>query len=178
MSCIQLGKWCGSRPEQFPSAAPVPGLVNGFIRRKTIQKRASEKGAALVEFGIVAVLLFTVLFGVIEMERMLLVYTTLANSTRAAVRYAIVHGSDRNATDGAVNGPSSGGSYANVQSVVRNLANAGSLNTGDLTVTVSYAPSNAPGSTVSVKAVYAYDPFTALPIKVNLTSVSEGVVTF
>jgi Flp pilus assembly protein TadG len=154
----------------------------GSSMRKATRKRTSEKGSALVEFALVAVMLFMVIFGVVEMERMLLVYTTLANSTRDAVRYAIVHGNDRTGT--GVNGPSASGSSANVVSVVQNLASAGTLNSARLTVTVTYAAcsgcvaSNAPGSTVSVRAVYAYDPFTALPLNVNLSSVSEGVITF
>jgi Flp pilus assembly protein TadG len=145
--------------------------------------RASEKGAVQVEFALVALTLFLVIFAIVELERMLLVYTTLANSTRAAVRYAIVHGNDRSGT--GVNGPSTSGSHSNVDAVVTTLASAGALNASNLTVTVTYTPcsgcggtSNSPGSTVSVQAVYAYDPFTALPLNVNLSSVSKGIITF
>ena len=155
---------------------------------KTAGKRASEKGAVQVEFAFVALTLFLVMFAVVELERMLLVYTTVANSTKAAVRYAIVHGDDRSGS--GVIGPSSAGSHANVDAVVTNLARAGSLNPSNLTINVTYAActsppatdpcttSNHPGSTVRVEAIYAYDPFTVLPLSVNLRSVSQGKITF
>ena len=152
-------------------------------RCRTAGKRAREKGAIQVEFAFVAITLFLLIFAVVEIERMLLVYTTLANSTKAAVRYAIVHGDDRLGT--GVVGPSSSGSHANVNAVVTNLAQAGSLSSANLTVNVTYTAcaacdgvSNHPGSTVSVEAIYAYDPFTALPLSVNLRSVSQGIITF
>ena len=44
-----------------------------------------------------AVLTVIMLLFVVEMGRMLLVYTTVANAARAGVRYAIVHGSTRTA---------------------------------------------------------------------------------
>ena len=144
--------------------------------------RATQKGAVQVEFALVALTLLLVVFGIVELERMLLVYGTLANSTRAGVRYAIVHGNDRSGT--GINGPSSSGSHTNVDSLVTTLAGAGSLSASHLTVTVTYtacsgcANSNDPGSTVSVQAVYAYDPFTALPLNFNLSSVSKGIITF
>lgn len=152
------------------------------MKKNTVGKRASEKGAAQIEFALVATILFVIVFGIVEMERMLLVYTTLANSSRAATRYAIVHGSDRTGT--GVTGASSSAAYGNVQDVVTYLAGAGTLNPANLTITVAYTKcagctnSNDPGSTVSVNAVYAYDPFFALPLRFNLSSTSEGVITF
>ena len=152
---------------------------------KVARKRPSEKGAVQVEFAFMAITLFLVIFAVVEMERMLLVYTTLANSTKAAVRYATVHGYDRQG--GGVTGPSTAGSHANVDAVVTDLARAGSLNPDNVTVTVTYTActpatqcptSNYPGSRVSVEAVYPYDPFTVLPLTVNLRSVSHGIITF
>jgi Flp pilus assembly protein TadG len=155
----------------------MPQKCSDSITKKELMKRNSEKGQTLIEFALVAFIFFIVIFAVIEMERMLLVYTTVANSARAGVRYAIVHGHDR--TGSGANGPSTPTDYSNVVNVVKNLAGVGALDTGKLTVTVNYIDgSNAPGSRISVKAVYPYDPFTALPLSVNLGSLSEGVITF
>jgi hypothetical protein len=94
----------------------------------------------------VAGLLFLVIFGVVESERRLQVYTTLASSTWAAVHGAIVHGNARNVAGGdrgSVPRPRT----PNGVFVVQNLASAGSLNTANLTITVSY--SEGTGSPVS-----------------------------
>jgi Flp pilus assembly protein TadG len=151
------------------------------MMRKKVGTRRAEKGAVQIEFALVALTLVLLFFGIVEMERMLLVYTALANSARAGVRYAMVHGSDRSGS--GITGPSSSGSYGNVQNTVKAVASAGTINTANLTINVSYTAcpgcnSNDPGSTVSVQVIYPYDPFTALPLKVNLSSTSEGVITF
>jgi Flp pilus assembly protein TadG len=145
-------------------------------------KRTSQKGAVQVEFALVALSLFFLFFGIVEMERMLLVYTALSNSARAGVRYAMVHGSDRTGT--GATGPSSSSAHTSVQDAVKTMASTGTINTANLTVNVNYTAcpactnSNDPGSTVSVQVIYPYDPLTALPLTVNLSSISEGIITF
>ena len=171
----------------FKRKMVAPMLRTAACREARTGRRKSERGAVQVEFALVAVTFFLVMFGIVEMERMLLVYNTLANATKAGARYAMVHGHDRHSS-GAV-GPSSSpaeGGHANVDNVVIALAKAGTLNSAKLTVTVTYDRSNCsvcshdndPGSKVTVSAVYAYDPFTVLPVSVNLTSGSQGIITF
>ena len=134
-------------------------------------RRTSSTGAALIEFAFVALTLIFLVFGAIEMDRMLLVYPTMANATRAGLRYAVVHGVDINA-GGIVT--------ADVTQVVRNFASAGILNAANVNVTVTLVDGNSqPGSRVTVKAVYPYDPFTTyFPLSVNLGSTAEGVIAF
>jgi Flp pilus assembly protein TadG len=142
-----------------------------------------------VEFSLVSSLLVMLLFSIVEMGRMVLVYTTVANASRAGARYAIVHGNTRTGT--GVDGPSGPGNTAQVETVVKHFASAGLLATGRLIVTVTYcaAPypstcsatptSNSPGQSVNVSAVYPYDPFTTyLPLRVRLGSATQGVITF
>ncbi|MFN7998307.1 MAG: TadE/TadG family type IV pilus assembly protein [Bryobacteraceae bacterium] len=125
------------------------------------------RGSSLIEFAIIAVLLMLILFASIEFGRMLLVYTSVANSARVGCRYAITHGSDNPAN------------IAAIQTVVKNFAASAPLNTANLTITVTYPDAaTTPGSRVDVKVVYPYDPFTILPLNVNLGSVSEGIITF
>src|SRR5579871_2391399 len=127
-----------------------------------------RKGTALVEFALVGFLLVLVLLASIEFSRMLLVYTAVANAARAGCRYAITHGTDNPTTVTAI------------QTVVSNFAGTAPINATKLTTTVSPNPysgaGTAPGSTVYVQVVYAYDPFTILPLHVNLGSISYGVV--
>jgi Flp pilus assembly pilin Flp len=49
---------------------------------------ASERGATLVEFAVVAPLLFLLLFGVIEFARVVSAYTTVWTGAREGARYA------------------------------------------------------------------------------------------
>jgi Flp pilus assembly protein TadG len=137
-----------------------------------------RRGSTLVEFALVALVLFALIFSVVEMGRMILVYTTLADSARAGVRYAIVHGSTR--TGAGVDGPSGpGDNPANVVTTVKNLASAGLLDITKLQVSVTYPDgTNDPGFRVSVRTVYPYDPFTVLPLGVNLGSITESVIVF
>lgn len=122
-----------------------------------------------MEFALVAVMLMLILFASVEFGRMLLVYTTVANAARAGCRYAITHGSDNPA------------SAEQIQTVVKNFLSAGPLNTTatGLTISVNYTGAGtAPGSRVDVTVVYPYDPFTILPLNVNLGSTSSGIITF
>lgn len=51
-------------------------------------RQFKERGVAAVEFAIVALLFFTVIFGIIELARIMYVYNTLAEVTRSAARAA------------------------------------------------------------------------------------------
>ncbi len=50
----------------------------------------SQRGAAAVEFAIIAMLLFTLLFGIIEFGRMFYLFNTVQEVTRRAAREAVV----------------------------------------------------------------------------------------
>ena len=141
--------------------------------------RTSEKGQGIIEFSVVSVITLFLLFTVIEVSRMVLVFTTIANAARAGVRYACVHGSDRTGT--GITGPSGPGSNpAEVVAVVTDFAGTGPLNKNILIITVTYpGASNAPGQNVIVKVVYPYDPWiTYFPMRPRLGSMSQGVISF
>jgi len=137
------------------------------------------RGQTLVEFSLVAFLCMVLLLSVVEISRMALVYTTVANAARAGSRYSIVHGGTR--TGSGVDGPSGPAQNpAQVLTVVRNFASAGLLTTSNLIITVDYpGASNAPGQQVSCSVIYPYDPLTTyFPLRVRLGSVSRGVIAF
>jgi len=52
--------------------------------------RRSQGGAAIVEFALVAVLLFTLLLGIMDFGRMLLAWNSAAEATRWGARIAVV----------------------------------------------------------------------------------------
>lgn len=52
--------------------------------------RARQRGASAVEFGIIAMLFFTLLFGIIEFGRFFYLYNTVQEVTRCAARQAVV----------------------------------------------------------------------------------------
>ncbi len=143
-----------------------------------------DEGASLVEFAMVAFMFIMVLLSVVEMGRMILVYTSIANAARAGSRYAIVHGSDR--TGSGIDGPSGPScaptSCTQINTVVRNYAGTGLLNSSNVTVTVAYSNAkNDPGQTVTVTATYTYDPligYFGSILNKTLGSTSQGVITF
>jgi Flp pilus assembly protein TadG len=147
--------------------------------RSSRDKRIHLRGQTLVEFSIVALLSMILLLSIVEISRMALVYTTIANAARAGARYSIVHGGTR--TGSGVDGPSGPAQNpAQVVTVIKNFASAGLLTTGNLIVTVNYpGASNAPGQLVSVTVIYPYDPLTTFfPLRVRLGSMSQGVIAF
>lgn len=140
-----------------------------------MRRISGTRGQSLVEFSLVAVLLVMVLLGVVEICRMVLVYTTVANGARIGVRYAMVHGSDSSV------------STSQVQTLVNGYLHAGTVNSANATVSVSYpdpvgaasSGCTSPGCHVTVTVSYPYDPFTTyFPLSVNLGSTSQGVITF
>ena len=61
--------------------------------KATGQRR--RRGQSLVEFSIVSLMVCILALAAVEIGRVILVYTTVANAARAGVRYAVVHGSSR-----------------------------------------------------------------------------------
>ena len=142
------------------------------------KRKSAQRGATIIEFAMVTLLLMIVILAGIEFDRMVLVYTALANSARAGVRYAIVHGSDRTGASGSdlASGP---GDKTAVIAKVRQFASAGMLDTLKLIVTVDYIPlDNKPGTLVKVAVLYKYDPFVVLPLGVKITSATQGYIVF
>jgi Flp pilus assembly protein TadG len=146
-----------------------------------MKRLRSERGASVVEMAAVATVLLTVLFGVIEVGRLILTYVTIAQAARAGARYAVVHGALRTGT--GVNGPSGAGNDpAQVVTVVTNITSAAGLTTGGiLTPIVTYPNgSNTVGSVVTVTVRYPYTPTLVwfLPLAVTLSSTTQGTICY
>ena len=71
-------------------------MISGRQSRNASQfrGRARQQGAVAVEFALVASLLFTLLFGITEMSRILFYWNTAGEVTRLGARLAVVCGKD------------------------------------------------------------------------------------
>ncbi len=61
---------------------------------KNSQAMKRQRGAAAVEFGIIAILFFTLFFGILEFGRFFYLYNTVQEITRCAAREAVVKWKD------------------------------------------------------------------------------------
>ena len=145
--------------------------------RSTFTRR---DGQGLFEFAVVTLLTVIMLLFVVEMGRVVLVSTTVANAARAGVRYAVVHGNSRAAGTTVNNASGPGNNPAQVVTAVTNFASAGPLTTSLLIVNVTYpGASNAPGQSVNITVVYPYDPLTNyFSHTLRLGSSAQGIIVF
>ena len=141
----------------------------------------ADEAAAWWSLALIAFTFIILLLSVVEMGRMLLVYTTIANAARAGARYAIVQVEselEAASTDRAAR-PAPARKWTESY---KNFASAGLVTTSNLTITVAYPDgTNTAGSRVTVKVMYPYDPlirFFSSMLGTTMGTVSEGVITF
>lgn len=73
-----------------PTGSCKPHRSTGMNRLRKPNGPCRQRGVAAVEFAIVAVLLFTLIFGVIEMGRLLWTWNAAVEATRLGARLAAV----------------------------------------------------------------------------------------
>lgn len=61
-----------------------------FQRKSIPANRFSQRGVAAVEFALIAVMLFTLLIGIMELSRVLYYWNTATEATRLGARLAVV----------------------------------------------------------------------------------------
>ena len=147
--------------------------MNQAISRSFRSRRSAARGSTAIEFVILALTLLVVLFTGIEIDRMVFVYTNLADGAKAGVRYAIVRGSTR------PSGASTPGDPSPVVDMVKYYATA--IDPTKLSVSVNYLDANNnPGSRVQVLVSYTYDPWTGFPFLsgVTLRANSQGRIAY
>jgi Flp pilus assembly protein TadG len=110
-------------------------------------KQRRRRGNALVESALVLWPFILIVFGLVQIGYVIWSNNTLAYAVDAAVRYASLNGA-RSSTPATT---------ALIEQNVR--SNAIGLETDLLTVNVTWAPNNRPGSTVTVAAVYPVRTF-------------------
>jgi Flp pilus assembly protein TadG len=121
-----------------------------------------EEGSAIVEFAMAAILLLTVVFGVIAICFALYTYNVVSEAAREGTRYAIVRGSSCNSFASAC--PAS---QTDIQDYVQYLGFPG-IDPNSMTVTANWSPTTAgltctpsatcnnPGNQVQVTVTYQF----------------------
>ncbi len=107
-------------------------------------RKDSVRGQTAAEFAIVALLLLTMIFGIIQFAQLLNAYELITEAAQEGSRYAMVRGS-------SVASPAT---TADVQGIVQTRAAA--LNAASMTITPAWTPNNNPGSIVSVQVTYKF----------------------
>ena len=69
------------------------GWTRNIDRFASAGRRASRRGAAIVEFALVFILFLLIVLGALEMGRAFWTYATLAHATKQGGHYVQVHGS-------------------------------------------------------------------------------------
>jgi Flp pilus assembly protein TadG len=143
------------------------GIASGWVV-------SSRRGQALVEFAMSALIALTLIFGVVEFSRIMLVYTTLADAARLGARYAITHGTIPGSTGST--DPTAG-----VTAVVQKFLAPGTVNINSATITTSFPDgATTPGKRVQVNVSYHYNLLvSSLPMaNITLSTTSEGIFTW
>lgn len=164
-----------------PFNRTVGWRLHGASRSLKAKILYRERGATAVEFAICAVLLLTLIFGIMDFSRCLYAYHFLSKSAREATRYAIVRGSACTSWTGEnACCPIQVGDQTCVKNYVLSLAapSAGLIDPNAITVTTTWPTDNKRGSQVQVQLNYTFQfilPF--LPSSVyTLHSTSEMVI--
>lgn len=99
-----------------------------------------RRGAALVEFAIVAPVFFLIILGIVEFGRMLMVQQILTNASREGARRAIVEGVTQSEVETQVNNYLSNASISGATVTVNpgDLSNLGFGDNVTVSVTVPY----------------------------------------
>ncbi len=136
-----------------------------------------EGGQALVEFSLVSIVFFLIVFGLVDVGRAVWNYNTLAHATREGTRYAIVHGA--NSSDPS--GPGSShysppNSDENVTETVQSFGQ--SLNPSRLTVEADWTDgTNNPGDSITITSEYTYEPMFNLFGMISFDMQSSSTMT-
>jgi Flp pilus assembly protein TadG len=131
-------------------------------------KRCS-RGATMVEFAITATVLFTVLFGIMEMSTAVYDYHLVCTAAREGVRYAIVHS------------PTSANPASTDQIQTYAKTYATGLDQSQLTVTASFQADSRLPTQKDAKVIVTYNYPLSIPFMTNptlsLTSTSQMLVS-
>jgi Flp pilus assembly protein TadG len=122
-------------------------------KRRVGQARLGRRGTAAIEFALVSVPLLILLIGTAELGMVFADQYALSLGVERAARFAIVHSLNSAAP----------ASTAEITAVFQQAANPliGSSASG-AQVTVSFDPSDTPGSVVTVSAQYPFTPITGI----------------
>jgi Flp pilus assembly protein TadG len=116
-----------------------------------VKRRSSQRGATLVEAAVTTLLLFTILFGILEFGRAFNIYQTITNAAREGARFSVA----------PFPGVSTLPDNASVTSHVQDFLTAASITGADVSVNQSQAGPTVNGiasvsTEVDVSAPYQF----------------------
>ncbi len=183
---------------QAPSLSPTDAQTEigaglpfrADVAYRNAAKLRDETGSTLVEFAISAILLFTLIFGILDGSRALYVDHFVANAAQEGARYAMVRGASWSASCSATVAYNCNASSANIATFVQSIATAG-VAKANITTTATWPGTNAAGASCTsgstkniagcaVKVIVTY-PFSfvvpLLPLKtLSLSSTSQVTI--
>lgn len=115
--------------------------------------RRDRRGVAALEFALSGIPVLILLLATIEFGRLIADQYALSLGVERAARYAVVHGSQ------SASPASAADIVAQFYAAAAPFLAAG---TGGPAVSVTFSPSNAPGSLVSIAALYNFVPVSTL----------------
>ena len=133
----RMKSWLRFSRVQLPHDTRI--LAAGEVRpQKGCRSCRKRRGAAAVEFAIVAPLFFLLVFGMIEFGRMVMVQQILTNASREGARTAVLDGSTTtDVTDTVITHMGDAQITIDTSNITINPANPATANYGDpITVTV------------------------------------------
>jgi len=144
-------------------AAPSLPLKEGLARRLAVENRfkleelcrlcrRNRRGAAAVEFAVVAPVFFLLVFGLIEFGRMVMVQQVITNASREGSRVAVLD----DPREGSV-------VTAGVIQTVENYLDSAGINGADIVVTPDPPTSAGYGEPVTVTVSIPFDQVSWLP---------------
>ena len=138
------------------------------LSNKERESRLNEIGSAVLEFGLVIVMFFMFVFGVMDFGRALYTYHFVSNASCEATRYAIVRGSSSTQPVTA----------ADIESYVKSIAPEG-IDRNNLTVSTTWSPDDSPGSTVRIQVSDNFRFMTPVltTYQMNLSDSSQMVIS-
>jgi Flp pilus assembly protein TadG len=116
-----------------------------------------ERGDSLVEFAVSAIILFTVIFGIMDFSRALFIYHFASYAAQEGTRYAVVRGSYWSGTSCASTTSSNcEATSSEITTFVKDMAPA-AVSSGSITVTPSWPGKLPNGSTGSCSTTASTD---------------------
>jgi hypothetical protein len=139
------------------------------------------KGQSLVEFALVSVLLFTLMFGIIEMGRFMFIFSQVASASQEGTRYAVSHPREiiRSVSNAPVNGQcpypcglvENGGSESDDPcNIIYQARSKVTLIQGDPDVQVEVGYDDGNGNTVNPFPLNASPSFSSGSVRVVVTA--------
>ncbi len=142
---------------QHPRSPHTPAQRAQRKRRGLLARFArDERGVTAIQVALVTPVLALMIFGGLEITRMIFTQNSIEEAVNETVRFASVHGA-------ASSSPATTTQLETMASDVEGLDPA------DFTPTVTYTPNNVPGSVVTIDVDYAYTPLTGYAFGASIT---------